>query len=101
MAATVIERVSNFKAVLAAMVYLATFLAMSYGIYSLARGGSFLDSFALAFPRAFAGCALLFACAYLNRNNALSEIASNAFSIASYSPRISKEPPAPSASPKP
>jgi hypothetical protein len=56
------EGVPDWKAVLAAMVYLATFLALSYGVYAFARGASFLGSFAMAYPRAFAACVLLFVC---------------------------------------
>lgn len=58
-----LARAFDWKAVLAAMVYLATFLAITYGLYSVARGGSFIDSLALAFPVAFAACFLFFASA--------------------------------------
>ena len=62
MVAASLERVSNWKAVLAAMLYFATFISVLYGFYSLAQGGAFLKSFALAYPFAFAVCSLFFAC---------------------------------------
>lgn len=66
MSATRAERLSNWLGLLAAMVYLATFLAVVYGCYALARGGSFLDGIATAYPLTFAFTALLFAsCAML------------------------------------
>jgi hypothetical protein len=62
MATTSVHKVSEWKAVLAATLYLATFLALGYGLYAVARGASFLESFALAYPHAFAACLLFFAC---------------------------------------
>ena len=62
MVAASLERVSNWKAVLAAMLYFATFISVLYGFYSLAQGGAFLESCALAYPFAFAVCSLFFAC---------------------------------------
>jgi hypothetical protein len=61
MVAASLERVSNWKAVLAAMLYFATFLSVVYGFYSLIAGGAFLKSFAIAYPFAFAVCVLVFA----------------------------------------
>ena len=62
MVAASLERVSNWKAVLAAMLYFATFLSAVYGFYSLIFGAPFLKSFVVAYPFAFAVCSLLFAC---------------------------------------
>ena len=57
---TSFQRVSNWMSVLAAMLYLATFLSGSYGLYALTQGASFLQSFLFAFPPAFTACAFLF-----------------------------------------
>jgi hypothetical protein len=62
MVATSLERVSDWKAVLAAMAYLATFLSAVYGCFSLGFGAAFFKSFAVALPFAFAISGLLFAC---------------------------------------
>jgi hypothetical protein len=62
MVATSREDVSSWIAIVAAMVYLATFLALCFGIYSLAVEKSFLDAFVFAYPRAMGACALLFVC---------------------------------------
>jgi hypothetical protein len=62
MSAMSLERVSDWKAVLAAMLYLATSLAVIYGGYALVRGGSFVEAFGVAYPIALAACVLLFAC---------------------------------------
>jgi hypothetical protein len=56
------DRVLNWLGVLAAMVYLATFLSLSYALYAATRGASFIDSAVLAYPRALAACVLLFIC---------------------------------------
>jgi hypothetical protein len=55
------ERSSNWKDILAAMVFLSTFLGVSYGVYSFMQGASFLKSLALGYPIAFAACALFVA----------------------------------------
>ena len=60
MVATSRERISNLAGVLAAMLYLATFLSGSYGVYALTQGASFFESFTFAFPPAFTACVLLF-----------------------------------------
>jgi archaellum biogenesis protein FlaJ (TadC family) len=62
MVATSLESVSNWKAVLAAMLYFATFLSVVYGVYSLIGGAGFFKSVAVAYPFAFAACAVLFVC---------------------------------------
>ena len=49
---TYVEPVSNWKSVLAAMLYLTTFVAVSYASYSLLRGSSFIDSLIFGLPRA-------------------------------------------------
>ena len=46
------ERVSEWQAIVAAMVYFATLAALLYGLFSLWRGGSFLDAALFVFPRA-------------------------------------------------
>lgn len=58
---TSLAKALDLKAVLAAMAYLATFLAISYGLYASTQGGAFLEAIALAYPIAFIACALLFA----------------------------------------
>jgi hypothetical protein len=63
MSAMSLERVSDWKAVLAAMLYLATSLAGIYGGYALVRGGSFVAAFGAAYPITLAACVLLFVCA--------------------------------------
>jgi len=62
MIATSVERVTGWQSVLAAMLYLSTFLAVGRGIYSLARDGDFLVPFASAFALTLAASLLLFAC---------------------------------------
>jgi hypothetical protein len=53
------REVSNWPAVVAAMVYLAAFCATCYGLYSLATDRSFFDAFVVAFFSVF-GIAALF-----------------------------------------
>jgi TRAP-type C4-dicarboxylate transport system permease small subunit len=55
------ERVSNWASILAALLYLATFLAFAYALYGLSKGGSFIESFASAYPRTFVAGIVLFA----------------------------------------
>ena len=62
MIAASLERVSNWKAVLAAMLYFTTFLSAVYGVYSLIGGAAFFKSVAVAYPFAFLVCAVVFAC---------------------------------------
>ena len=57
-----VEKVASWTSVLAAMLYLATFVSVSYALYGLAIGNSFLEFFASAYPRAFAACVVLFVC---------------------------------------
>jgi len=52
--------VSNRSAVIAAMLYLATFLALIYGGFALVRHEPFIDAFLFAFPRALIVCALFY-----------------------------------------
>jgi hypothetical protein len=61
MVAACLEKVANWKAVLAAMLYFATFLSAVYGCYAFIRGAAFIESFAVAYPLAFSVCGLLFA----------------------------------------
>jgi hypothetical protein len=65
MIATNVDRISARQGVLAAMVYLATFLSLGYGLYAIAVGAAFLESVAIAYPFAFAASALLFVCCAL------------------------------------
>ena len=60
MVATSRKEASNWPAVIAAMMYLALFFATGYGLYALARDGSFLDAFVTAFPRVFGAAALFY-----------------------------------------
>lgn len=62
MAPANLERVSEWKSVTAAVLYLATFLATAFGLYALTRGASFIESFAIAYPIALVACGLLFLC---------------------------------------
>jgi predicted membrane protein len=57
-----LERVSNWKAVLAAMLYFATFLSAVYGLYALIDGAAFFKAFVVAYPIACLVCAVLFVC---------------------------------------
>ena len=57
-----LARVSNWKAVAAAMLYLATSLAVIYGGFALVRGASFFESLVVAYPFALAACGVLFIC---------------------------------------
>jgi len=55
------DRVLNWASILAALLYLATFLAMAYALYGLSEGSSFIESFVSAYPRTFVAGILLFA----------------------------------------
>jgi len=50
----------KWPAVVAAMAYLAVFLATCYGLFALAIDEPFLDAFATAFPRIFGAAALFY-----------------------------------------
>jgi hypothetical protein len=68
MIATSSGNVSNGRAVLAAIMYLATFLAFGYGIYSAASGASFFESLAVAcLPALAAGVLWFVGCAAFER----------------------------------
>jgi hypothetical protein len=62
MVASTREDVSGRKAIVAAMLYLATFIAICCSVYSLVGNGSFVESFVFAYPRALGACALVFVC---------------------------------------
>jgi hypothetical protein len=59
---TAVEKVSQWRAVLAALLYLATLPTVAYGIYAVAQGGRFLESVATAYPWAVGASAALFIC---------------------------------------
>jgi len=68
MIGTSVDKVASWQSVLAAMIYLATFLAAGYGVYAFATGAAFFESIAIAYPLAFAASVVLFAsCAAVER----------------------------------
>jgi hypothetical protein len=82
-----LEKVATWMSVLAAMLYLATFASISYGIYGLAAGGSFPEFFAIAYPRAFAACVVLFVCcaAFESAKTALKKVRGESKRLAMHS----------------
>ena len=62
MTTTGAARFSNALGLLAATLYLATFLVFAYGVYQFTRGEPFLDSIAAAYPLALACSLVLFLC---------------------------------------
>ena len=52
----------NWKAIVAAMVYFATFFALCYALYGLTNDAPFFESLIFAFPRVLLACMLIFAC---------------------------------------